>query len=95
MLFADIVSTDARGRRIGCANRDIIQHCLGTLSLYPFTRILGMSIDAFDELVGRASAVAIDPSFKAYFPMYAVSHHLLISYANDHRYVCIGRKPGE
>ena len=33
-----------------------------------------MSIDAFDELVGRASAIAIDPSFKAYFPMYAFDY---------------------
>ena len=60
---------DSRQQRIGVANKDNIHQGLRTLALYPFTRRLGMTVEGFDDLIGRACMEAADPRLKAYFPL--------------------------
>ncbi|KAE8147447.1 S-adenosyl-L-methionine-dependent methyltransferase [Aspergillus avenaceus] len=70
-------SSDPRMRDIGALNRDIVQRLFPALGTYPFTQLLGMATQEFQELIARAQQEADTPSLKAYFPLY----------------VCIGRKP--
>lgn len=61
--------TDARQRRIGEANKENIRQLLSTLAIFPFTRRLGMSINAVNELVNRARADAANANLRPYFPL--------------------------
>ena len=60
---------ESRQRRIGSINHGNVQQALSALALYPFTRRLGMTIDAVNDLVNRARADAANRSLKAYFPL--------------------------
>jgi hypothetical protein len=51
------------------ANGATIQQALGSLSLFPFTSLLGMEIDEYDDLIRRARIEAQTPALKAYFPL--------------------------
>ena len=64
---------DPREQRIGTANSATIQQALGSLSLFPFTRLLGMEIEEYDDLIRRARLEAQNPALKAYFPLYEIS----------------------
>jgi len=70
-------SSEDRDYQIGVANRQNVQSMLSSLAIYPFTEILGMSIQDVHLLIAQARLEADDPAFRAYFPLY----------------VCIGRKP--
>ena len=63
------VKTDPRQRRIGNANKENVQQALSALALYPFTRRLGMTANAVNDLVDKARADAANPNLKAYFPL--------------------------
>ncbi|KAJ5907660.1 hypothetical protein N7495_000342 [Penicillium taxi] len=69
--------TDSRMRSIGQSNGDNIQQLLRSLALHPLTQRLHMSREKFDLLVENSQQEAINPSLKAYFPLY----------------ICIARKP--
>ena len=60
---------DTRQQRIGRSNKDNIYQALRALALYPFTGLLDMSIETFDDLISRAREEAADPRLKAYFPL--------------------------
>lgn len=66
-------SSDPRQRRIGNANKKNVRQALSSLSIFSFTRRLGMDIDDVTALVERACVEATDPALKAYFPL-LVSH---------------------
>ncbi|KAL8803693.1 MAG: hypothetical protein Q9182_003025 [Xanthomendoza sp. 2 TL-2023] len=59
----------ARQRRIGQANKENIERLLAAFALFPFTRRLGMSIDAVNDLVNRARVDAANADLKPYFPL--------------------------
>ncbi|KAL8938389.1 MAG: hypothetical protein Q9211_003219 [Gyalolechia sp. 1 TL-2023] len=61
--------TDDKQRRIGEANKENIRQLLSTLAIFPFTRRLGMSINAVNDLVDRAREDAANPGLKPYFPL--------------------------
>ncbi|MCJ1244978.1 hypothetical protein MMC30_002179 [Trapelia coarctata] len=63
------VETRPREQRIGIANGATIQQALGSLSLFPFTRLLGMEIEEYEDLIRRARIEAQNPALKAYFPL--------------------------
>ncbi|KAL8677740.1 MAG: hypothetical protein Q9186_005850 [Xanthomendoza sp. 1 TL-2023] len=63
---------NARQRRIGQANRENIDRLLAAFAIFPFTRRLGMSINAVNELVNRARVDATNANLKPYFPL---EHH--------------------
>ncbi|KAI1142206.1 hypothetical protein F5Y05DRAFT_370128 [Hypoxylon sp. FL0543] len=62
---------------IGAANQENVRLMLGSLALYPFTELLGMTITEFHVLVAQARAEASNPALKPYFRLY----------------VSVGRKP--
>ncbi|ROW02311.1 hypothetical protein VSDG_02551 [Cytospora chrysosperma] len=66
MLF----DADPREEEIGTANRENTFHLLSSLAIYPLTERLGMSITDVQLLVAQARREALDPAFKAYFPVY-------------------------
>lgn len=59
-----------REKEIGTANRENTFHLLSSLAIYPLTERLGMSITDVQLLVAQARREALDPAFKAYFPVY-------------------------
>lgn len=71
----DVVQTnqsiliDPRQRRIGQANTANTSQLLSTLSIFPFERRLGMSIEEIEVLVARARADAVNTNLRAYFPL--------------------------
>ena len=67
--IAHTTTADARQQRIGRSNKDNVHQALRTLSLYPFTMLLGMNIEEFNDLIVRAREEAVDPRLKAYFPL--------------------------
>lgn len=62
--------TDAREKEIGRLNQRIIKETLQSLSLYPFTVKLHMSLTDFEDLIGRAAEEAVNTQLKAYFPLF-------------------------
>ncbi|KAI1095970.1 S-adenosyl-L-methionine-dependent methyltransferase [Rostrohypoxylon terebratum] len=70
-------SDNQRDFDIGVANQENVRLLLGSLALYPFTELLGMTITEFHVLVAQARAEASTPALKPYFRLY----------------VCVGRKP--
>ncbi|KAI1106954.1 S-adenosyl-L-methionine-dependent methyltransferase [Jackrogersella minutella] len=70
-------SDNQREFDIGVANQENVRLLLGSLALYPFTELLGMTITEFHVLVAQARAEASTPALKPYF----------------RTYVCVGRKP--
>ncbi|KAL9633119.1 MAG: hypothetical protein Q9164_004887 [Protoblastenia rupestris] len=68
--FTDLkTASDPRQNRIGIANRGNVRAILNSLAIAPFIRRLGMSANAVDNLVERASDDADNPALKAYFPL--------------------------
>lgn len=61
--------SDPRMQNIGEMNRGNIQTLLSTLALYPFTQMLNMPLDQFEDLIARARQEADTASLKAYFPL--------------------------
>ncbi|KAI1409344.1 S-adenosyl-L-methionine-dependent methyltransferase [Hypoxylon sp. FL1857] len=49
---------------IGAANQENVRLLLGSLALYPFTELLGMTITEFHVLVAQARAEASNPALK-------------------------------
>ncbi|OTA58477.1 S-adenosyl-L-methionine-dependent methyltransferase [Hypoxylon sp. EC38] len=70
-------SDNQREFDIGAANQENVRLLLGSLALYPFTELLGMTITEFHVLVAQARAEASNPALKPYFRLY----------------VYVGRKP--
>ncbi|KAE8349166.1 S-adenosyl-L-methionine-dependent methyltransferase [Aspergillus coremiiformis] len=60
---------EPKNRDIGAMNRENVQKLLPALGLYPFTQLLGMSPQEFEELMKRAKQEADEPSLKVYFPL--------------------------
>ncbi|KAL8950466.1 MAG: hypothetical protein Q9222_003506 [Ikaeria aurantiellina] len=61
--------SDVKQRRVGEAMRTNVDNLLRTVAIFPFTRRLGMSIDAVDDLVSRARLDAANAHLKPYFPL--------------------------
>lgn len=85
---------DLREKEIGTANRENTFHLLSSLAVFPLTERLGMSITDVQLLVAQARREALDPAFKAYFPVYV--HDLARMEpsltARRNSYVCLGQK---
>ncbi|KAI1403381.1 hypothetical protein F4819DRAFT_484651 [Hypoxylon fuscum] len=57
-------SDNQREFDIGIANQENVRLLLGSLALYPFTELLGMTITEFHVLVAQARAEATNPALK-------------------------------
>ncbi|KAI0387584.1 S-adenosyl-L-methionine-dependent methyltransferase [Hypomontagnella monticulosa] len=57
-------SENQRDFDIGAANQENVRLLLGSLALYPFTELLGMTITEFHVLVAQARAEASNPALK-------------------------------
>ncbi|XDG09632.1 hypothetical protein ABKA04_009247 [Annulohypoxylon sp. FPYF3050] len=62
--FTDVEERNQRDFDIGVANQENIRLLLGSLALYPFTELLGMTITEFHVLVAQARAEASTPALK-------------------------------
>ncbi|CAJ2513778.1 Uu.00g018970.m01.CDS01 [Anthostomella pinea] len=62
-------SDNQRELNIGTANQENVRMLLSSLTLYPFSHYLGMSITEFHVLVAQARAEASNPALKPYFPL--------------------------
>ena len=62
-------STGPREKRIGEMLGSVFEATLRSLSLYPLTSKLGISLEEFDSLLTRASEEASDQGLKVYFPL--------------------------
>ncbi|KAL8709327.1 MAG: hypothetical protein Q9220_005920 [cf. Caloplaca sp. 1 TL-2023] len=56
-------------RRVGEAMRTNIDGLLSTFAIFPFTRRLGMSVNAVNDLVSRARVDVANAQLKPYFPL--------------------------
>ncbi|KAL8647068.1 MAG: hypothetical protein Q9226_006592, partial [Calogaya cf. arnoldii] len=60
---------DARQQRIGQENKDNIRRLLSSFAIFPFTRRLGMPIEAVNNLINGAAVDAANAALKPYFPL--------------------------
>ena len=67
--MANTKTAEVREQKIGEAHIESMKKTMRSINLFPFTHLLGKSIQELDELIAECCVEATDPKLKAYIPM--------------------------